>query len=87
MAYGICDGIPQYLLYLSHYGNLEEAVCEELLSPSGHLQEEPENLMLQGTAGTGRVQQHPLRLSPMVPAGSMKSLPQWGKIPTVWLFT
>ena len=47
MAYGICDGIPQYLLYLSHYGNLEEAVCEELLSPSGHLQEEPENLMLQ----------------------------------------
>lgn len=47
MAYGICDGIPQYLLYLSHYENLEEAVCEELLSPSGHLQEEPENLMLQ----------------------------------------
>lgn len=46
-AYGICDGIPQYLHYLSQYENLETAVTEELLTSSGHLQEEPENLMLQ----------------------------------------
>lgn len=47
MAYGICGGIPQYLAFFSRYGSLQEAVCEEFLSLGGHLQEEPENLMLQ----------------------------------------
>ena len=47
LAYGVCGGIPQYLLYLSQYATLEEAVQEEFLSVSGHLQEEPSNLMLQ----------------------------------------
>lgn len=47
LAYGICGGIPQYLSYFSFHKNLEEAVVEEFLSTDGHLQEEPENLMLQ----------------------------------------
>lgn len=47
LAYGIGGGIPQYLTYLSRYPSLEAAVTEEFLDPSGHLQEEPENLMLQ----------------------------------------
>ncbi len=46
-AYGICDGIPQYLQYVSQYDSLADAVTEEFLSPDGHLQEEPQNLMLQ----------------------------------------
>lgn len=47
LAYGVCDGIPQYLSFFARYRSLREAVCEEFLSLGGHLQEEPENLMLQ----------------------------------------
>ena len=47
LAYGICDGTPQYLQYMARYENLTVAVCEELLSIGGRLQEEPQNLMLQ----------------------------------------
>jgi hypothetical protein len=46
-AYGICGGIPLYLEYFSRYGNLKDAVCGEFLSLSGHLGEEPMNLMSQ----------------------------------------
>lgn len=47
LAYGVAGGIPLYLNYLSQYKNLEEAIEGEFLSISGHLQEEPLNLMLQ----------------------------------------
>lgn len=46
-AYGICGGVPLYLEYFSRYKNLKEAVCGEFLSLSGHLSEEPMNLMSQ----------------------------------------
>ncbi|WP_416176930.1 ATP-binding protein [Dialister sp.] len=47
LAYGIVGGIPLYLQYLSGYSTLAEAVQEEFLTTSGHLGEEPANLMLQ----------------------------------------
>lgn len=47
LAYGICCGIPLYLEYFSKYKNLKDAVCGEFLSLSGHLSEEPMNLMSQ----------------------------------------
>lgn len=46
-AYGICGGVPLYLEYFSRYKNLKDAVCGEFLSLSGHLSEEPVNLMSQ----------------------------------------
>ncbi|MCR5125791.1 MAG: ATP-binding protein [Treponema sp.] len=46
-AYGICGGVPLYLEYFSRYRNLKDAVCGEFLSLSGHLSEEPMNLMSQ----------------------------------------
>ncbi len=46
-AYGICGGIPLYLEIFSRYKNLKDAVLSEFLSLSGHLGEEPENLMSQ----------------------------------------
>ena len=47
LAYGIVGGIPLYLQYLSNHRTLAEAVQEEFLTTSGHLGEEPANLMLQ----------------------------------------
>lgn len=46
-AFGVCGGIPQYLEIFSKYSSFKEAVCGEFLSISGHLSEEPENLMQQ----------------------------------------
>lgn len=46
-GYGICGGIPQYLEYFSAYEDFASAVKGELLSLSGHLIEEPMNLMKQ----------------------------------------
>ena len=46
-AYGICGGVPQYLEYFAQYSGLEDAVVGEFLSLSGHLSEEPQNLMKQ----------------------------------------
>ena len=46
-AYGICGGIPLYLEYFARYKNLKDAVTGEFLSLSGHLSEEPINLMSQ----------------------------------------
>ena len=45
LAYGICGGISLYLEYFSKYTNLNDAVCGEFLSLSGHLSEKPMNLM------------------------------------------
>ncbi len=46
-AYGVCGGIPQYLEYFSSHRDFPSAVKAELLSLSGHLAEEPTNLMQQ----------------------------------------
>ena len=46
-AYGICGGIPKYLEFFAEYGDLAAAVKGEFLSLSGHLAEEPTNLMQQ----------------------------------------
>lgn len=46
-GYGVCGGIPQYLEYFSAYEDFPSAVKGELLSLSGHLLEEPMNLMKQ----------------------------------------
>ncbi|MBP5211395.1 MAG: ATP-binding protein [Pyramidobacter sp.] len=47
MSYGVCGGVPQYLEYFSRYDNLRDAVMGEFLMLSGHLCEEPKNLMNQ----------------------------------------
>lgn len=47
IGYGICGGIPQYLEYFGMYASLKEAIVGEFLSLSGHLQDEPRNLMYQ----------------------------------------
>lgn len=47
LAYGICGGIPQYLEFLSVHNDLVTAVQNEFLALSGHLAEEPANLMQQ----------------------------------------
>lgn len=47
LAYGACGGIPQYLEYFARYSDFRDAVIGEFLMPSGHLQEEPRNLMIQ----------------------------------------
>lgn len=47
MGFGICGGIPKYLELFAQYASLREAVLGEFLLPSGHLIEEPENLMKQ----------------------------------------
>lgn len=47
IAYGILGGIPYYLIFLKRYETLREAIIELLLSPIGHLYEEPINLLLQ----------------------------------------
>lgn len=44
-AYGICGGIPQYLEIFSHWENLEDAVCHELLSTAGGLYDETDFLL------------------------------------------
>lgn len=46
-GYGVCGGIPQYLEYFSSHRDFPSAVKAELLSLSGHLAEEPTNLMQQ----------------------------------------
>lgn len=46
-AFGACGGIPQYLEIFARYDNFKMAVCNEFLRSSGHLSEEPENLMQQ----------------------------------------
>jgi AAA+ ATPase superfamily predicted ATPase len=46
-AFGVCGGIPQYLEYFSYHRDFPSAVKAELLSLSGHLAEEPTNLMQQ----------------------------------------
>lgn len=46
-AYGVCGGIPQYLEYFAAYDGLDAAIKGELLALSGHLAEEPANLMKQ----------------------------------------
>lgn len=46
-AYGVCGGIPKYLEYFAEYPGFEAAVKGEFLSLSGHLAEEPMNLMQQ----------------------------------------
>ena len=47
LSYGICGGIPQYLKYFIRYTNLHDAVSGEFLMLTGHLYEEPKNLMNQ----------------------------------------
>lgn len=47
MGFGICGGVPKYLELFARYSSLREAVLGEFLLPSGHLIEEPENLMKQ----------------------------------------
>jgi hypothetical protein len=47
IAYGILGGIPYYLLYLKRYKTLRKALIELILCPTGHLYEEPINLLLQ----------------------------------------
>ena len=47
LGYGICGGIPKYLELFSLYSSLREAILGEFLLPSGHLIEEPANLMKQ----------------------------------------
>ena len=47
LSYGICGGIPQYLEYFSRYSSLRDAATGEFLMLSGHLYEEPKNLMNQ----------------------------------------
>jgi len=46
-GYGVCGGIPQYLEYFSAYEDFASAVKGELLALSGHLIEEPANLLKQ----------------------------------------
>lgn len=46
-AYGVCGGIPQYLEYFAGYEDFASAVRGELLALSGHLAQEPTNLMQQ----------------------------------------
>ena len=46
-AYGVCGGIPKYLEFFAEYPDFESAVKGEFLSLSGHLAEEPTNLMQQ----------------------------------------
>ena len=47
LGYGICGGVPKYLELFSLYNSLREAILGEFLLPSGHLIEEPANLMKQ----------------------------------------
>ncbi|NLN46571.1 MAG: ATP-binding protein [Clostridiaceae bacterium] len=46
-GYGACGGIPQYLEYFSAHPDFPSAVKAEFLSLSGHLAQEPANLMQQ----------------------------------------
>ena len=46
-AYGVCGGIPKYLEFFAEYPDFVSAVKGEFLSLSGHLAEEPMNLMQQ----------------------------------------
>lgn len=47
LGFGICGGIPKYLELFAAYPSLREAILGEFLLPSGHLIEEPANLMKQ----------------------------------------
>jgi len=47
IAYAILGGIPYYLIFLKRYTTLREALVKLVLSPTGHLYEEPSNLLLQ----------------------------------------
>ena len=47
IGHGICGGIPKYLELFAQYGSMREAVIGEFLLPSGHLREEPGNLLKQ----------------------------------------
>lgn len=47
IGFGICGGVPKYLELFAQYGSLREAILGEFLLPSGHLIEEPDNLMKQ----------------------------------------
>ncbi|MEA4813130.1 MAG: ATP-binding protein [Anaerolineaceae bacterium] len=46
-GYAACGGIPQYLEYFSAHENFAMAVKREFLTSSGHLHEEPANLLKQ----------------------------------------
>lgn len=47
MAYSIFGGIPYYLVFLQRHETLRDAIIDLLLRPTGHLYEEPANLLLQ----------------------------------------
>ena len=47
LGFGICGGVPKYLELFARYNSLRDAVLGEFLFPSGHLIEEPDNLMKQ----------------------------------------
>lgn len=47
MLYSIADGIPQYLVILASYDNLEQGIVENMFMTTGHLYEETSNLLKQ----------------------------------------
>ena len=47
IAYGITGGIPQYINNVRESGNLRAAITENFLDTTGHLHEEPSNLLKQ----------------------------------------
>jgi AAA+ ATPase superfamily predicted ATPase len=47
LLYGITDGIPEYLIKINPQKSLRENIIDLFLTPSGHLYEEPENLLKQ----------------------------------------
>jgi len=47
LGYGVCGGVPKYLELFAQYTSLRAAILGEFLEPSGHLMEEPANLMQQ----------------------------------------
>lgn len=47
LIYGITNGIPHYVNKLDVKGDLDEAILENVFSPSSYLFEEPENLLKQ----------------------------------------
>lgn len=47
LLYSVCGGIPQYLKMLTSYEDLETGIVQSFFEPTGHLYEEPENLLKQ----------------------------------------
>ena len=47
IAYSVFGGIPYYLIFLKRYICLKDAILDLILKPSGHLYEEPTNMLLQ----------------------------------------